>query len=113
MADIFTSTGVLITPSTREMQLEFHDCCAAKEKLVAEFAPTRKAYDDLRAQGYSGSSPKCMVYRDKILAHNLTVGALNSKMGALTKAVEAVHVLAKDGVNARPGVATMGTPQIH
>ncbi len=109
MKDVFTSTGVLITPSVRELQLEFHELQRKKAAVVKALAPVRARYKELR-QTASLSHPEFPSLMDRIILANEDLTSLDSKMGALTRAVEALHILAKDGVNARPGVATMGKP---
>ena len=109
MADVFTSTGVLITPVVREMQIEFHVLRKERETMVKAHAATAKAYKALRRSVWNGD-PKFVPLKEKILAYNAAMTIIDNRMGALTRAVEAAHVLAKDGFNARPGVATMGKP---
>ena len=109
MPAIFTSTGVEITPAVRELQDEFHALRKERAKMVAAHAATAKAYKALRRSVWNGDS-KFVPLKEKILAYNAVMTIIDNKMGALTRAVEAAHVLAKDGFNARPGVATMGKP---
>ena len=109
MADIFTASGVKITPSVRELQLEFHELQKQRNAVVKELAKPRADYKKLRATR-PAHHPDFAECTDAILRGNEALTILDNKMGALTRAVEAAHVAAKDGVNARPGVATMGKP---
>ena len=110
MADIFTASGVKITTHVRELQREFHDLVKQKAAVVAELAKPRADYKKLRATRPS-HHPDFAACTDAILRGNEALTIIDNKMGALTRAVEAAHVLAKDGINARPGVATMGKPE--
>ncbi len=110
MTDIFTSTGVLITKNVRDMQLEFHDLAKQRLAVMADVAPARAEYKKLRGERPMGH-PAFAKSIDAILRTNEAMTIIDNKMGALCKAVEAAHVLAKNGVNARPWVATMGKPE--
>lgn len=109
MKDQFTSTGVLITPDVREMQIEFHVLSKKRKALVAGHAATAKAYSALRRSVWIGD-PKFAPLQEKILAYRVAMTFVDNALGKLARTVEVAHVLAKDGVNARPGVATMGLP---
>jgi len=110
MKDVFTVNGTLISPEVRELQLEFHDLRKKKADVVAALAPAREEYKVLRRKGFT-HCPEMVPLKDKILAANEVLGDLDSRMGALTRAVEALNVLAQSGKNFRPGVATMGNPK--
>ncbi len=109
MSDIFTASGVKITTHVRELQLEFHELKRQKAAVVKELAAPRADYKKLRATRppHHPDFAECV---DAILRGNEALTILDNKMSALTRAVEAAHVAAKGGVNARPGVATMGEP---
>ena len=106
-SDVFTSTGVLISPNVREMQLDFHELRRKRATIHKALFPARKEYDTLRKM-YPGKHPELTSLRDKILRANEELSFIDNEMGRLTKTVEAIHVYQRNGFNARPKVVTMG-----
>lgn len=109
MTDVFTSRGVLISPTVRQLQLEFWDAFKRKAAIEKALVPARAEYKALRRQGFT-YCPEMEPLKDKILAANEKLTELSNLMGGLCRAVEVIHVKAA-GSNARPMVATMGKPK--
>ena len=125
MADIFTSTGTLITPQIRALQIKFHKLAAKRAQVVADIAPIREKYSKMRHE-LSLAHPDFPSITAKILKANAELTIIDNQMSALTigrkgmprpgkpefveDGVEALVVNAQKGVNFRPGVATMGKP---
>jgi len=107
--DVFTSRGILISPTVRGLQLEFH--ALAKKKAIVEkaLAPARAEYKKLRRKGFA-YCPEMVPLMDKILAANEVLSDLCNGMGGLARAIEFIHAKAA-GSNARPMVATTGKPE--
>ncbi len=105
--DIFTSTGVLITPHVREIQLEFHELRRKRVEIHKALAPARAEYKKLRETYYGGHS-HLSVFRDRIARANEALTAIDTAMSCMTRVVEAIHVYQRNGINLRPDVATMG-----
>lgn len=109
--DIFTSTGVLITPEVREMQLEFHEWRRKKQAVEKALAPARREYGKLR-EVYPGFHSHLSKYRDQILSANVELTRIDNAMSSMTRAVEAIHVYQRNGINLRPDVATVSSPSL-
>ena len=109
LEDVFTSTGVLITPDVREMQLDYHELRRNRAAIHKALRPARMEYDRLR-KTYPGHHSHLATFRDRILRANEELTMIDNLMGRLTKGVEYIHVRQRNNFNARPMVATMGQP---
>ena len=110
MADVFTRHGTLVTPSIREMQLEFHEFRRKVKEARAKIAPVQAKYDELR-KTHSGSHPACQMHVDAIMEANVIIANLNTRSAQLVAAVDAMFVYAQGKrMNPHP-VTTMGLPK--